>query len=282
MIQAALVLEGGALRSVYAAGVLDVFLEEGILFEYVLGVSAGALNAGNYISGQIGRSARVNIDYVNDPRYIGLKHLIREGSIFNFDFLFGEPTLEWMPYDENAFIQSKQKYIVAATNCITGKQEYFERKTYNELVEVLTASSSLPVLSKIAFINGVPYLDGGISNAIPFKKAFQDGYNKTVIVLTRPKGYRNKKHPMLNQFFRLYYRRYPNLQEKLCSMYYRYNVLLHQIDKLEEEGKVFVIRPSTQVSVRQIERNQSRLRLLYLEGKEDARRLLPSIKDYLS
>lgn len=106
MINGALVLEGGALRSVYAAGVLDIFLENDIKFEYVLGVSAGALNAGNYISGQIGRSAKVNIDYVDDPRYIGIKHLLREGSIFNFDFLFGEPTKEWMPYDEDAFKNS--------------------------------------------------------------------------------------------------------------------------------------------------------------------------------
>lgn len=126
MIKSALVLEGGALRSVYAAGVLDVFMENNIRFEYVLGVSAGALNAGNYISNQIGRSARVNIDYVNDPRYIGIKHWIREGSIFNFDFLFGAPTEEWMPYDEKTFMQTKQRYIIGATNCLTGKQDFLK------------------------------------------------------------------------------------------------------------------------------------------------------------
>lgn len=281
MINSALVLEGGALRSVYAAGVLDVFLESGIIFEYVLGVSAGALNAGNYISGQIGRSARVNIDYVNDSRYIGLWHLLKEGSIFNFDFLFGEPSKEWMPYDEKAFLSSKQRYIIGATNCNTGKQEFFERHSYNDLVEVLTASSTLPVLSKLAYIDGVPYIDGGVSNAIPFKKAQLDGYDKIVIILTRPKGYYNRKKVLLNDFFRVYYRKYPNLVKKLCTMSERYNLLLKQISKLEKAGKIFVIQPTTKLKVKRVERNQDKLRLLYLEGKEDARILLPQMLKYL-
>lgn len=279
--KSALVLEGGALRSVYAAGVLDVFLENKVKFEYVLGVSAGALNAGNYISGQIGRSARVNIDYVNDKRYIGIWHLLKEGSIFNFDFLFGEPTKEWMPYDEKAFMDSKQKYIIGATNCITGEQEFFERHTYKELVEVLTASSTLPVLSGLAYINGVPYIDGGVSGAIPFKKAQKDGYEKIVIVLTRPKGYHSKRNIMLNQFFKVYYRKYPNLVKKLCTMPDRYNALLKQINRLEKKGKVFVIQPNTTLKVKRVERNQDKLRLLYLEGKEDARMLLPKMLEYL-
>lgn len=279
--KSALVLEGGALRSVYAAGVLDVFLENKVKFEYVLGVSAGALNAGNYISGQIGRSARVNIDYVNDKRYIGIWHLLKEGSIFNFDFLFGEPTKEWMPYDEKAFMDSKQKYIIGATNCITGEQEFFERHTYKELVEVLTASSTLPVLSGLAYIDGVPYIDGGVSGAIPFKKAQKDGYEKIVIILTRPKGYHSKRNIMLNQFFKVYYRKYPNLVKKLCTMPDRYNALLKQINRLEKKGKVFVIQPNTTLKVKRVERNQDKLRLLYLEGKEDARMLLPKMLEYL-
>lgn len=281
ILKSALVLEGGALRSVYAAGVLDVFMENKVNFEYVLGVSAGALNAGNYISGQIGRSAKVNIDYVNDIRYIGLRHLLKEGSIFNFDFLFGEPTKEWMPYNEKAFMDSKQQYIIGVTNCITGKQEFFERHTYKELVEVLTASSTLPILSKLAYIDGIPYIDGGVSNAIPFKKAQTTGYKKIVIILTRPKGYHSKRNIMLNQIFKIYYRKYPNLVKKLCTMPDRYNTLLNQINKLETKGKVFVIQPNTTLKVKRIERNQNKLRLLYLEGKEDARTLLPNMLKYL-
>ena len=133
-INAALVLEGGALRSVYSAGVLDSFLENKIEFPYIVGVSAGALNSGNYVSKQIGRYARVNIDYVDDPRYIGIGPLLKGKSIFNFDFLFGEPTKEWMPYDERTFLESKQRYVIGATNCRTGQQDFFERHTYKELV----------------------------------------------------------------------------------------------------------------------------------------------------
>lgn len=280
MIKSALVLEGGAMRSVYAAGVLDVFMENQIKFEYVLGVSAGALNAGNYISGQIGRSARVNIDYVKDPRYIGMRHLVREGSIFNFDFLFGEPTKEWMPYDENAFVRSKQRYIIAATNCITGKQEFFERHDYKGLTEVLTASSTLPILSRIAYINHIPYIDGGISGAIPYKKALSDGYRKIVIVLTRPKGYRDKESIILNQIFRIYYRKYPKLVKKLCSMSQRYNKLLEEIERLEKKGKIYVIQPSKEVKIKRVEKNQEKLRHLYLEGKEDARESLKMMMRY--
>ncbi len=282
MINGALVLEGGALRSVYAAGVLDVFLENDIKFEYVVGVSAGALNAGNYISGQIGRSAKVNIDYVNDPRYIGIKHLIREGSIFNFDFLFGEATKEWMPYDEDAFRNSRQRYIIGATNCATGEQDFFEKKKYSELIKVLTASSTLPILSKTAYIDGIPYIDGGVANAIPFNKAFKDGYHKIVIVLTRPDGYKSLENELINLIWRTYYYKYPELVRKLCTMPQRYNFLLRQVKKLESQNKVFVIRPTTSLKVKRVEQNKEKLRLLYLEGKEDARRRLSDMLAYIN
>lgn len=281
LIKSALVLEGGALRSLYGAGVLDVFLENDIKFEYVVGVSAGALNAGNYISGQIGRSARVNIDYVDDPRYIGIKHLIKEGSIFNFDFLFGEPTKEWMPYDEKAFINSEQRYVIGATNCLTGREEFFERNNYSELTEVLKASSSMPFLSEFTYINRVPYLDGGIANAIPYEKAIKDGYEKIVIVLTRPEGYFSKDRKSLDVFMNAYYHKYPNLVRKLCTMSNRYNYLLKKIKYLEKKGKVFVIRPTSSLNVKRVEKDKNKLKLLYLEGKEDARNRLKEMNKYL-
>lgn len=117
-------------------------------------------------------------NYANDPRYIGIRQFIQQGSIFNLNFLFDEPVGDWMPYDEYAFTHTKQKFIIGATNCLTGKQEFFEKHTYKELTEILAASSTLPVLSKTAYIDGIPYIDGGVSNAIPFTKAMQDGYKK--------------------------------------------------------------------------------------------------------
>lgn len=281
MIKGALVLEGGALRSIYGAGVLDVFLEKNIQFEYVLGISAGALNAGNYISGQMGRTAKININYANDPRYIGIRQLIQKGSIFNLNFLFDEPVGDWSPYDEYAFTNTKQKLIVGATNCLTGKQEFFESHTYKELTKVLAASSTLPVLAKTTYINGIPYIDGGVSNAIPFKKAMQDGYEKIVIILTRPEGYVDKENEIFNQIFHIYYHKYPNVVKKLCTMSQRYNSLLQQIHKLEKEKKIFVIRPTTLLKVKRVEKDKNKLRLLYLEGKEDARQKLADMIKYL-
>lgn len=281
MIKGALILEGGALRSVFGAGVLDVFLENDLRFEYVLGISAGALNAGNYISGQIGRTAKININYANDPRYIGIRQFIKKGSIFNLNFLFDEPVGDWSPYDEYAFTHTKQKFVIGATNCFTGKQVFFEKHTYKELTKVLAASSTLPVLSKTTYIDGIPYIDGGVSNAIPFEKALQEGYQKVVIILTRPEGYIDKNSELLNLVFRIYYHKYPNVVEKLCTMSQRYNCLLREIQKLEKEKQVFVIRPTTLLKVKRVEKNKNKLRLLYLEGKEDARQKITDMIKYL-
>ena len=280
-INAALVLEGGALRSVYSAGVLDSFLENKIEFPYIVGVSAGALNAGNYVSKQIGRSARVNIDYVDDPRYIGIGPLLKGKSIFNFDFLFGEPTKEWMPYEERTFLESKQRYVIGATNCRTGQQDFFERHTYKELVEILKASSTLPILSQIAYIGNEPYLDGGIVEAVPIKKAMEDGYEKIVVILTRSKGFQSQSSVIMDSLYKIYYRKYPNLVEKLCTMTERYNRLLDEIKNMEKQGKIFVIQPQNPVNVRRIERNKKRLRKLYEEGCKEGKAAIADMYKYL-
>lgn len=282
MIDGALVLEGGALRGIYVAGVLDVFMENKIEFEYVLGISAGAINASNYVSKQIGRSAKINIDHVNDPEYMGLVHMIKDDGIFNFNFLFGKGAEEIMPYDEYTFSHSKQRCIIGATNCLTGKQEFFEHNNYKKLIEALKASCTLPILSKLAYIEGTPYIDGGVSNGIPFNKPMDEGYDKVVLILTRPKGYRKEEDMLLNYLFKAYYKKYPTLIKKLCTMTLRYNKLLDQIDELERKGKIFVIRPTTNLKVNRVERNQNKLRLLYLEGKEDARKLLCKMQIYLN
>lgn len=279
---AALVLEGGALRSIYQAGVLDVFLEKEIEFPYVIGVSAGALNAGNYISKQIGRSAKVNIEYVDDPRYIGVNHFLKEHSIFNFDFLFGEPTKEWMPYDEKQFLKSQQRYIIGATNCETGKENYFEKRTYQELTTVLRASSTLPILSDISFIDGIPYIDGGVANSVPIDKAMADGYKKIVVILTRQEGFKSRSFMLVNTIYKIYYRKYPNIVNKLCTMAKRYNQRQELISRLEKQGEIFVIRPQKPVKVGKIEKNKTKLNMLYEEGKCDAENSIDKMMEYLN
>lgn len=178
MINGALVLEGGALRGVYVSGVLDVFMEQNIEFQYVLGISAGSVNAVNYISKQIGRCAKINIDHVNEPDYIGLWHMIKNGGIFNLNFLFGEGAEKIMPYDKKSFQNSEQRCVAGATNCLTGKQVFFEENTYDDFIEPLKASCSLPIFSEFIPINCIPYTDGGVSNGIPFEKAKAEGYKK--------------------------------------------------------------------------------------------------------
>lgn len=282
MINSALILEGGALRGVYVSGVLDVFMEYDIEFKYVLGISAGAVNAVNYVSKQIGRTAKINIDYVNDPEYMGLHHIIKSGGIFNFDFLFGKGAEKVMPYDEDAFACSRQRCIIGATDCLTGKQVFFERNAYKDLIAPLKASCTLPLLSRLVYVDGIPYTDGGVSNGIPFEKAKKEGYDKIVLILTKPEGYRKQASRLLNPIFRVYYRKYPLLVKALCTMTTRYEKRLQRINELERNGKIFVIRPTTNLKVHRAERNQDKLRLLYLEGKEDARKMLPQMLDYLA
>lgn len=278
---AALILEGGAMRSVYTAAVLDVFLQHHIEFPYLIGVSAGALTAANYVSKQAGRSACANIDHVRDPRYIGFKHLIREGSIFHFDFLFGEPLNLWIPFDHDTFFHSRQKFLIQATDCLTGAPLYPNYTSYDDLTKALTASSSLPMLAPIAYVGNTPCLDGGISNAIPFDKAMADGYDKIVIILTRHKSFRKKNSPLLNRVLQLRYREYPNLIEKICTMSQRYNAMLDRIDVLEQAGRIFVIRPQKPVRISRMEKNQKKLRALYECGLADAQRELDAMAQYL-
>ena len=177
MLQAALVLEGGALRSLYTSGVLDIFLDHGIEFSCVIAVSAGAMNAANYISKQKGRSARINIIHCNQSGYYGLKQFFLKGNAFNFEYLLHHPINDLYPYDDKALAASKQTFYIAATDCQTGKIVYFRGKdSYEGLVPYLKASSSLPVLSKMIDIDGRLYLDGGLSDPVGIGKAFQEHY----------------------------------------------------------------------------------------------------------
>ena len=281
-VKAALLLEGGALRSVYTAGVLDVFMENDLYFEYVIGVSAGALIGTNYISKQPGRSILFNIEHRNDPRYIGLKHWIFDGSIFNFDFLFGKDGNELTPYDFNMLKNTNQRFLVEATNCITGKSDYFERYEYNALTEALRASSSLPFLSRISYVDGVPYIDGGISNTVPVEKAIADGYKKIIVILTRRKGYRRKENHAINRIYDIYYKKYPNLIQLMKNSANRYNSKRALLDQLEQEKKIIIICPKTNLNVGRVECSKDKLRLLYHEGKEDGRNSLSTILKYIS
>lgn len=190
MQNGALILEGGSLRSLFTSGVLDVFMEHNLYFSDVTGVSAGSLTGVNYVSRQPGRSAKLNIDYVNDKRYLGVNNLILHHEIFNFDFLFNDLSHSILPMDFDTFYKSPQHFTAVATNLRTGEAEYFEKSSCSDILAAIRASSSMPMLSKAVKMNGELYLDGGCAMAIPYQKAIDDGFEKIVLVLTRQQGYR--------------------------------------------------------------------------------------------
>lgn len=282
MTEGALVLEGGSLRSVFTAGVLDVLTEQEIKLSYVNGVSAGNMAAMNYISGQKGRMMQINEDYLHDRRYMGLRSLLKDRLIFNFDFVFGELSNELLPFDFETFINSPQKFEVAATRCKTGKTEFFEKSECPEILSAVRASCSIPMLSKMVTVDGKKYLDGGVALPIAYGRAMDLGYEKILLVLTRHKGFRK---PPIDKWTDLAYRRYfkplPKLLEALHEVPDRYNRMQEEIESLEEAGRIFVLRPEHPVAVSRVERDIRKLRDLYKEGREVTEKNMESLKVYL-
>lgn len=283
MIRGALVIEGGAMRSLYATGVLDVLLENKIEFPYVIGSSAGTLIAANYVAKHIGRSARINIIHSNDPKYFGVRQFIKsKGNFFNFDYLYHSPINDLYPYNMNALHTTEQRFIITATNCKTGLPVYFERRKFEKVIEALTASCSLPLLSKIVEIDGYQCLDGGISTPIAIHKAIEDGNQKVVIILTRDLEYRKKEHSFLIKLlFKIIYKKYPVLIDSLIDMPHRYNQLAEEILALEKAGEVFVIRPKKSLAVSRVERNARKLLSAYYMGCDDMKESLNKMLEYL-
>jgi predicted patatin/cPLA2 family phospholipase len=275
-----LVLEGGGFRGIYSAGILDYFLEKDINLPYVIGVSMGACNGTNYISKQKGRNLRVPYNYVRDRRYISIYNLISNGSLFGMDFIFNEIPEKLDIFDKKTFDESNQRFIVVATDCETGKPAYFEKDGKESLFEVLKASSSLPFISNMITIGDCPYLDGGMSDSIPVRKALKDGNEKLVVVLTRPKGY-GKKPSNVGLFGKLKYGKYPELLDCINSRYKEYNDTLRYIEELEVANKAFVIRPKDNIDMGRVERSKDKLKKTYDLGYSDAVELESKLLKFL-
>ncbi|WP_077611084.1 patatin-like phospholipase family protein [Clostridium sp. Marseille-P2415] len=282
MTEGALVLEGGSLRGVFTAGVLDVFMEQGIEMSYVNGVSAGSMCGMSYISKQIGRTIKVDLDYVKDKRFLSFRNMVRNRSIFNFDFLFGELSDTLVPFDYDTFRKSQQTFEVVATRCKTGKPEYFEKSSCDDFISAVKASSSIPILSGMIRVNGKKYLDGGCSMSIAYQRAIDLGYDKIVVVLTREHGYRK---PPLDKWTKRGYERYfaplPKFLKALKDVPDRYNRMQEEIDRLEEAGRIYVIRPDKHVTVQRTEQDKRKLQALYEDGRRLAEDHLEKVKKYL-
>lgn len=272
----ALVLEGGGLRGVFSCGVLDCFMKHGVRFPFTVGVSAGACNGLSYMSGQAGRAKASNIDLMDRHHYVGLKYLITQSCIMDFKLLFEDFPERIIPYDYDAYFSNPDRFVMVTTNCLTGKAEYFEEKSSaRRVMDIVRASSSLPFVTKISYVDGVPMLDGGIADSIPVEYAFSQGYDKAVVILTRNKGYRKKVGKSL--ITRLFYRKYPALQKAIAERNAVYNRTMDLIERLEEEGKIIVIRPVRPVEVGRMEKNTAKLRALYDEGFSLAGKMLADI-----
>ncbi|KYH34997.1 NTE family protein RssA [Clostridium tepidiprofundi DSM 19306] len=275
-----LVLEGGGMRGVYTSGVLDYFMDENLYFPYVIGVSMGACNAASYISKQRGRNKIVNIEYVNDKRYLSYRGLLRDKSLFGMDFIFDYIPNNLTPFDFDTYINSEQKFIIVTTDCETGKPVYFNKDDDVDTLKIIRASSSLPFISQIVEIKGKKLLDGGITDSIPVKKAIEDGNEKLVVVLTRDSEYIKKPFKMKRLAKRVY-SKYPNLVNAMLERHIMYNNTLEYIRELESQGKAFVIRPSHPLNVGRVERNQDKLRKLYEMGYEEAKACGSKLKEFL-
>lgn len=273
MDKTGLVLEGGGMRGVFTCGVLDYFLDQGISFPYTVGVSAGACNGLSYMSGQRGRAKYSNIDMMEKYQFIGMKYLWTQHSILDQKLLYQDFPERLVPYDFEAYSNNPGEFEMVTTNCLTGKACYLsEKKDWDRMIAIARASSSLPYVCPIAYVDGIPMLDGGIVDSIPVERARSLGYEKNVVVLTRNKGYRKKTKDLRIPYF--IYKKYPRLRVVLSRRCSCYNEQLELVERLEEEGKIIVIRPENPVVVDRIEKNIKKLEDLYQEGYECARKVL--------
>jgi len=276
-----LVLEGGGMRALFTAGVLDALLDvKELNIDGIVGVSAGALFGVNYVSEQKERAIRYNKKYARDKRYMGFYSWITTGNAVNEDFAFYEIPFKLDVFDQEKFKESKIDFYVVMTNIENGQAEYVLIKDVFEQMEYLRATSALPFASKIIEINGKKYLDGGISDSIPIDYCESLGYNKIILILTRPEN--NYKDDKLNFLYKLVYRKYPNLVERLINMGKDYEIVLKKIKDLENKNKIFVIRPPKVLKIGRLEKNEDKIQNVYDIGLSAGKKEINNLFKYLN
>ena len=274
--KSALVLEGGGMRGIFTCGVLDYLMDNKIIFPYSVGVSAGACNGLSYMSHQRGRGKYSNIDLLAKYKYIGIRPLLKKRGLIDQQLLFHRFPDRILPYNYKAYAENPGRFEMVTTDCVSGKPCYWEEK-YDEkrIIDIVKASSSLPYACPIIHVDGKPMLDGGIVDSIPLQRAFDQGYENCVVVLTRNKGYRKSdKEVMVPRFI---YKEYPRLRVALRNRNKVYNEQLELVERLEDEGKIKVIRPLKPIVVDRMETNVRKLTDLYEEGYECAKRMFEAI-----
>lgn len=263
-----LVLEGGGMRGIYTAGVLDVFLEKGVEFDGVIGVSAGVVHGCSFLSGQRGRSIRYYKRYCKDWRFMSFRNLLLTGDMVGEKFCYHDLPDRLDPFDYEAFGRSRAEFYAVCSNVATGKAEYLRMEDLKKQVDIMRASASLPCISKMVRLNGKKYLDGGCTDSIPVRAFRRMGFCRNVVVLTRQEGY--VKQAEMSGLVRLRYWRYPRLVRAMERRHVDYNKTIRYIRRLEEAGEVFVICPSRELTIGRMEHNPQKMQEAYDLGRQDA------------
>lgn len=276
-----LVLEGGAMRGMFTAGVIDVLMENGIEFDGAVGVSAGAAFGCNYKSGQIGRVLRYNTKFCNDKRYGGLGVLLKTGNFYSNEFCYNEVPLKHDIFDFESYKKNPMDFYVVCTDIEKGEAVYHNfTACEGNGFDWIRASASMPMVSQIVEIDGLKLLDGGISDAIPLRFFENLCYNKNIVILTRPKNYRKKKSGII-PLVKLKYRRYSKLIEIMKNRHETYNETLEYIDQKEKDGSILVIRPEAALPIKRTEKDPKALTAVYEIGRKIATERLAEIKSFL-
>lgn len=270
--KSALVLEGGGMRGVFTCGVLDYLMDNKICFPYTVGVSAGACNGLSYMSHQRGRGKYSNIDLLAKYKYLGIRSLLKRRGLIDQQLLFHHFPNRILPYNYKAYAENPNHFEMVTTDCLTGRACYWEEKhDERRIIDIVKASSSLPYACPIIYVDGKPMLDGGIVDSIPLQRAYEQGYVKCVVVLTRNRGYRKSDKEVIVP--RFIYKEYPRLRVALRNRNKVYNEQLELVERLEDEGKIIVIRPLRPIVVDRMETSVRKLTDLYQEGYDCAKRI---------
>ena len=276
-----LVLEGGGHRGIYTAGILDVFAENNISFDGIMGVSAGCIHGVSFLSGQIGRSVRYTTRFCNNPSYMSFKSLIKTGDFFNVDFCYYKLPETLDPFDNDAFDKNPTPFYAVCSDVKTGKAVYHKCDTVRgEKIKWIQASASMPLAAKIVKIDEGEFLDGGITDSIPIKKMQELGYSKNIVILTQEAGYRKKPNSLLPLIKRVY-KKYPELINAIQNRHIIYNQQLDYLEEQEKLGNVIIIRPSQKPQAGRIEKDKEKILSTYNLGRNDAEKLLETVKNFI-
>ena len=281
--KATLVLEGGATRGIFTSGALDYLMERDLYFSDVIGVSAGSCNAVDYVSRQPGRTRDCMIPTDKEGKYYyGTRDFVKEKSLMNMDLIFDKYPKELLPFDFETYFNSEINCQIVTTNCLTGKAEYMTEDSDNDrLMKLCRASSSMPLLTPIVNIDNVPYLDGGLADSVPIRRAQQMENEKIVVILTKNQGYRKSVlSPTMQRVYKRAYKSYPNLIRTIFRRSFEYNKTMNYLDQLEKRGEIFILRPQVK-PVSRLERNKETLHAFYEHGYKYTERKFDDLMEYL-